>query len=216
MGHRTCGAVYLRGFFDRSDVGFPHFLWTENEGGGLREVHLLIEEPRSDPDPNEENGLPLNKQLQPCFLDKATGYVLDRLPEDASPTDFLRCWWPPLKTDPKAKKGKAKAVARPPTLGDQNEPWSWRRCGACGIDETKKKGPRKIEDHETTGEDPFANIVKSLFLSQIDARGLPPIWRPCFRIADERSSASQMGDKRPRVSREIFNGSWRRTRSVTW
>jgi ATP-dependent helicase YprA (DUF1998 family) len=174
MGHRTCGAVYLRGYFDRLDVGFPHFLWTENEGGGLREVHLLLEEPRGDPDPLEESGLPLNKQLQACFLDKSTGYVLDRLPGGGSATDFLRCWWPPLKAVPKEKRGKAKVAARPPSGDDQNAPSSWRRCGACGIDETKKKGPSKIEDHETTGEDPFANIVKSLFISQSDTPDLPP------------------------------------------
>ena len=174
MGHRTCGAVYLRGFIDRADVGFPHFLWTEPEGSGLREVHLLLEEPRDDPDPLTEGGLPLNQQLQPCFLDKSTGYVLDRVPAGTNPADFLRCWWPPLKAVPKAKKGRAKATARPLSLDDQNEPLTWRRCGACGIDETKVKGPSKIEDHETTGEDPFANIVKSLFRSQSDVRGLPP------------------------------------------
>lgn len=174
MGHRTCGAVYLRGYFDRLDAGFPHFLWTENEGGGLKEVHLLIEEPRGDPDPLEENGVPLNIQLQPSFIDKSTGYVLDRLPVGANPDDFLKCWWPPSKPGPSGKTGRARAAGRPPTINDLNEPLTWRRCGACGIDETRKKGPSKIEDHETTGEDPFANIVKSLFLAQSEALDLPP------------------------------------------
>ena len=174
MGHRTCGAIYLRGFFDRSDVGFPHFLWTENEGGGLKEVHLLIEEPRSDPDPLEENEIPLNVQLRPSFLDRSTGYVLDRLPDGTNPGHFLKCWWPPTKPTPKLKKGVRRAASHPPTLDDSKEPLTWRRCGACGIDETRKKGPSKIEDHETTGEDPFANLVKSLFLAQPEAPDLPP------------------------------------------
>ena len=174
MGHRTCGAIYLRGYFHPAEPGFPHFLWTENEGGNLNEVHLLIEQPRENLHAPEFPGLPDDPTLWSVYLHKPTGYVVDRLPEGANRREFLQCWWPPAPGTPTGWRGKTKPAQHPPTTAASQEPLSWRRCFACGIDERLKRGPTKIEDHETTGEDPFANIVKSLFFNQDDVQGLPP------------------------------------------
>ena len=174
LGHRTCGAIYLRGFFHASDVGFPHFLWTEKESQDLKEVHLLIESPRADLHAPEFPELPVDSTQWAVYLDKSTGYVVDRLPSGAKSEDFLRCWWPQIPSGPKSKRGKPKAASRPPRAEESNLTLSWERCFACGIHERRRKGLTKIEDHETTGEDPFANIVKSLFLHQTDVQGLPP------------------------------------------
>ncbi len=147
LSHRTCGAAYIRAYRNITGRNDPAiFLWTEGEGvPELEEVHILMEEPRSDPDP-QNDGAPLTQTTPHRFLDIETGYAV-RQPDSKDPGRFIRVWVP----------GSNQAPTYP------GAPWSWSRCPACGIKERPWRGQTKVMDLETKGEEPFANIVRTVF-----------------------------------------------------
>ena len=214
MGHRTCGAIYLSGYFRKDETSFPRFLWTQDEAGGeLQEVHLLVEEPRSDPDPTEEeNEVPLNQRIAPRYLDTLTGYLLDEVPSGEE-ARFLTCWWPPTATKPSRGRNRGGPPTRASDQAELAGPLTWRRCFACGIDERRAKRPSWIMDHETRGEEPFANIVKTMFMVQPPAREtgsstdslLPNKGRKVLCFSDGRQKAARLArDLQRTVEQDSF------------
>lgn len=175
MGHRTCGAIYLSAYFNPTLNLFPRFLWTQRGNDiSLREVHLLLEHPRNDPDYNRDapdNHIPLDNRMSPRYIELQTGYIYDEIEPDKR-DEYLECWWPP----PPQQLRKRSSKVRPTGFSEEEigSPLSWKRCYACGIDEHRSRRQTFIMDHETRGEEPFANIVKTMFIGQAPLREITP------------------------------------------
>lgn len=147
LSHRTCGAAYIKAFRDKDFQIYPMFLWTEKgEAENLEEVHILLEKPRSDPDPKNQ-GVPLSEKTMSRYLDIYTGHLSEVTMED-EPDRFIKVWVP---------------FAEEQRPSDPEHPWSWTRCPACGIQEKRNEGQTKVMDLETKGEEIFANLVKQMF-----------------------------------------------------
>lgn len=144
LSHRTCGAAYLRAYRRKNDASGRSFLWTEGSNSeSLEEIHLCVEEPRDDAIDGER---PLRDTTPKRKLDIQTGHLLeDRFVDHESPDSYINTWIPPEK---------------PP---EEGYPYSWAQCPVCGIDDGWHDGKTKIQDLETKGEEPFANIVRSMF-----------------------------------------------------
>ncbi len=148
MSHRTCGAAYLKAFRQKNDRSNHTFLWSETDTREeLEEIHILVEEPRTDPDPEHPQNVPLAAQTPSRYLNCSTGHLVKSVPDD---TD-----------DPHIKVWVPGEDQKPP---EDDLAWSWTRCPACGIQERRnRQGETKIMDLVTKGEEPFANIVRSMF-----------------------------------------------------
>lgn len=207
MTHRTCGAAYLKAFILANKPGEPPFLWSESEADELQEIHLLMEPPRGDPDKggkkskeNKTLELPLIDKTRRVYLDRLTGFVLDKNPQPLSDR-FVSSWWPPdTGAAPKlgSKKVPEKKVV---SLGAQ----TFGRCPACGIDETGR--PSKIQDLETSGENPFANVVKTLFQVQPPKpeSKLPNKGKKVLCFSDGRQKAARLArDLQRAVQQDAF------------
>lgn len=147
MSHRTCGAAYLKAFRQKNDRSEHTFLWSETDSKEeLEEIHILLEEPRTDEDPKHPEGIPLSARTPSRYLDCSTGHLV-KSPKDGDGT-YIKVWVP----------GEEQ---RPTKVG---LPWSWTRCPACGIKERRtRQGETQIMDLVTKGEEPFANIIRSMF-----------------------------------------------------
>lgn len=145
LSHRTCGAAYLRAFRRKgSRAQAQQFLWTEGENSeSLEEIHLCVEEPRDDAIDRER---PLSDTIPKRQLSIESGHLLeDRFVDDTTPDAYINVRTPPEE---------------PPS---DDHPQSWTQCPVCGIEEQWRHGRTKIQDLETKGEEPFANIVRSMF-----------------------------------------------------
>jgi len=147
ISHRTCGAAYLRAYRREDSDRGPTFLWTDPENSEkLDELHLLVEKPRTDPDTEHEHGRSLAETTTSRNLSIDSGYLVDdRHVSDEEETTHIDVWVP---------------TEEPP---EDDAAWSWTRCPACGIQEQRRYGETKVEDLVTKGEEPFANIVRSMF-----------------------------------------------------
>jgi len=113
----------------------------------LDELHLLVEEPRDDPNPDHEHGRSLAETTTSRNLSIASGHLVDdRHVDDKGPTTHIEVQVP---------------TEEPP---DEDGAWSWTQCPACGIKERRRpNGDTKVEDLVTKGEEPFAHSVRSMF-----------------------------------------------------
>ncbi|MFA5860316.1 MAG: DEAD/DEAH box helicase [Candidatus Thermoplasmatota archaeon] len=185
--HRTCGAALLRVFVNPADRSGARFLWSENHGDNLQEVHLLLEEPRTDGT--------IEGTSREVYIEHSTGYLVEKKPADGRAT---KCWFPPEKKATKGKKDKGK---------DEDDVWTWSQCHACGIVDSNR-----IMDLETKGEDPFANIVRTVFAVQpnktdtaADGRSLPNHGKKVLCFSDGRQKAARLArDLQRTVERDAF------------
>lgn len=174
LSHRNCGAAYLRAY-KAQNGSEPSFLWSApEETEDLDEIHLLVEEPRTDPDPLHDHGHSLEKQTKSRHIDLSTGYLVRAQEADAESIQV----WMPEKPD------------------DEDYAWSFPRCPACGINQTRKQnGDTYIMDLETKGEQPFANIVRSMFDFQPedpDKHDLPNQGKKVLCFSDGRQKAARL------------------------
>ncbi len=193
LSHRTCGASYVRAFRRSSDRNLEAvFLWSEaRPGPGFDELHILVEPPRSDPDLLSDPPVPLTDQIPPSYLDVRTGHLVRRVPAGHEDS-FIGVWVPPRLSS--VEPGK---------------PWSWVRCPACGIRERVRPGGLTyVMDLETKGEEPFANLVKTLFQFQSPVPGrdnLPNNGRKVLCFSDGRQKAARLArDLQRTVERDSF------------
>jgi len=150
--HRDCGASYLRVFRAPDDHYDKTFLWTSPDSeNNLEEVHLLVEQPRDDIGPDgpitthegDRNRRSFKETTRKRYLNLRTGHLVQS-PSDKS--NYIPVWTP---------------TEEPP---DEDYPWCFNPCPACGQKNSRKNnGETKVSDLETKGEEPFANIVRSMF-----------------------------------------------------
>ncbi|MGP8146006.1 MAG: DEAD/DEAH box helicase [Thermoplasmata archaeon] len=171
--HRTCGSAYLRAYRRRRGrTNYPVFLWgSAPDSVEFEEIHVLLEPPRKDKIPGENDSLFDRSALY--FLDPSTGF----LTEDNPQGDRLAVWVP----------------QEPPS--DPRFPWTWRQCPACGIEENLRDGRSKVSDLETKGEQPFANLVQAVFTTQPPSNPDPRLsnqGRKVLCFSDSRQKAARL------------------------
>ncbi len=177
LSHRTCGAAYLRAYRRTGNSYDSTFLWTDPENSDdLDELHLLVEQPRSDPDPKHEHHRSLLETIMSRKLDITSGYLVDDR-EVSDESKYIDVWVPSEEPE-------------------NDNLWSWTRCPACGIQERRLPGGRtKVQDLVTKGEEPFANIVRSMFEIQPedDSKGdLPNRGKKVLCFSDGRQKAARL------------------------
>jgi len=188
MSHRTCGATYIKAYRRRQDRevrNHPVFIWPEaTVNQTFEEIHILLDEPRMDsPDLGARRDSRGRDPDTRSLFEKNPAYYLKTQTGSLHSTDpggSIRCWLPPPPTQ------------RPERL---NDPRTWSRCLACGIQETTRRGHSKVMDLETKGEAPFANVVKTAF--QIQPRhdmglAFPNGGRKVLCFSDSRQKAARL------------------------
>ncbi|WP_423743923.1 DEAD/DEAH box helicase (plasmid) [Haladaptatus sp. SPP-AMP-3] len=187
--HRDCGAAYLRVFRDPNERQNRTFLWTSNDtASDLEEVHLLVEEPRDDIGPEGSTGRSFADITQKQYLNLTTGHLLPSPPETSS---YITVWVP---------------TEEPP---DEDYPWCFNPCPACGQQNRRKNnGETKVSDLETKGEEPFANIVRSMFDFQPpeeNKKKYPNEGRKVLCFSDGRQKAARLArDLQAHVEQDSF------------
>ena len=200
---RDCGSAYIKAYRKSIDAALDMvFLWDEiqtgrynttTEGSEYDELHILMEEPRKDPDRSKEGPSSLFDRTPKSFLNIYTGHITEDPGKEDDP-DFITVWIPQEMTDPRPNNYS--------TL------WSWKRCPACGRKKKSSNTEIPIMDLETKGEEPFANITKELFLIQppdLKKETLPNRGKKVLCFSDGRQKAARLArDLQRTVERDSF------------
>lgn len=181
LTHRDCGAAYLRVFGSGLNA---EFFWHER-GGVLTEFGRPLHEIHlllEEPHPDKRG------EVNPVVLDILTGRVLPNADSDKAGTRL--CYRP----------------ADPPN-GDPSLS-TFGVCPAC-TRRTQTGNTLKIMDLATKGEQPFANLVREQFVTQLPTKRVsevhPNEGRKSLLFSDGRQKAARLARDLPReVERDSF------------
>jgi ATP-dependent helicase YprA (DUF1998 family) len=179
--HRDCGTAFLRVF--AAEPRAP-FYWHER-GGRLTTVERPLHEVHVLIEPPH----PRAKDLEPIWIDLRTGRVSRSEPE---------------------RQEESRLCFRPSADG-QSDLTTFERCPVC-LRRTRPGGGKaglKIMDLATKGEQPFANLIREQFVSQVLTRARseqhPNGGRKALLFSDGRQKAARLARDLPReVERDSF------------